>query len=123
MSRKYLKLTTIALGIVMFICGLSISFSPVTAASTSGNPEYCYDEFYGISCPPQTTATVTVSDSSTYTVNISTSPNGQWTLNVPVVGSLSIPAIGGKTTSTVTGTNGTVYTLVINIDNSYRVLS
>jgi hypothetical protein len=121
MKRKHLNKLTIALGTAMFLTGLSFSLSSFTAATSLETPQFCYDTVNQDSCPPQTTAKVTISGSSTETVAILPASSGGYTLTVSGQ-SITVPKSTSPTTVTITSTSGTVVTATVSIVDTYKVL-
>jgi hypothetical protein len=125
MKRNYLKPLTVALGVGMFVSGLSISLSSMGSANNAiDGKTFCYDSLEDKDCPVQTTATVTVTGSSSQTVGIQLAPGGAFTIQFNAFGveaSATVPRKGGKTVQTFTGTNGSTYTVTINMDFDYKI--
>jgi hypothetical protein len=122
MKKNYLKHITIGLGLAAFFIGVSISFSSYGSANapTAEVTAPCYTPDYSSTCPAQTTASVVIEGSTTQTVALTPTANGGF--KITLFGQeINIPVGSGKTTTTVTSTNGTKYTVTINIGSSYSI--
>lgn len=116
-----LKSLVIFLGLGTFIVGLVTSLSSFGTVSTSENAnsssvDFCYDTKYLQDCPANTNYTLTANGSVTTSYSITT---GSSTVTISGLGfSLSFPKRSGTNSTTETGSNNVVYTLVQNVTNS-----
>ncbi|GAA3923865.1 hypothetical protein GO495_02930 [Chitinophaga oryziterrae] len=123
MKKNYLKNITIGLGLAAFLIGVSISFSSYGSANaaTAAVTAPCYTPNYSMTCPAQTTATVTITGSSSQTVALTPTANGGFKISL-FGQEITIPVGSGKTTTTVTDSNGSTYTVTITIGSSYQIV-